>query len=144
MRWNMNCIRDILLCIEENTGLRKRCFFVDEGLTSAAQWLGTVTPPPDYQGALLQEYGNDTLIYHVHYCLDSGLAVRTTDRDEYKIWVADLTPEGHEFLAKIRDNNVWAKTKDMGTKIGSFSLSMVSKIAEGVATALLKQHLGLP
>ena len=29
MRLNMDCVRDILLCVEENTGLRKSCLFVD-------------------------------------------------------------------------------------------------------------------
>lgn len=92
----------------------------------------------------MSKYDNDTLIYHVHYCMDADLMVKSADSDEYKIWVADLTPSGHEFLAKIRSNDNWAKTKDIGTKIESFSLSMVSKTAEGVATTYLKQQLGLP
>ena len=143
MRLDFDCVRDILICIEENTGLRKHCYFVDSGLTTAAVWLDAVVDTPQYQIPLLKMYDNDTLIYHVHYCLDSGLAVGTPNKDEYKIHIADLSPAGHEFLAKIRDNSTWEKTKDIGVKIGSFSLTTVSKIAEGVATAFLNQQLGL-
>ena len=39
MRLDIDCIRDILLCVEENTGLRQHCFFVDSGLTSVEEFL---------------------------------------------------------------------------------------------------------
>ena len=42
MRINMDCIRDILLCVEENTGLHQACFFIsyaDAGIQAALEHL---------------------------------------------------------------------------------------------------------
>ena len=140
MRLDTDCIRDILLCIEENTGLRKYCYFIDQGLVSAAQWLGTVDDPPDFQQELLERYGNDTLIYHVHYCLDSGLAVGTDNKDEYKIHISDLSPSGHELLAKIRDEKQWATVKKGISAVRNYSLSALSAVAEGATSAAINAY----
>lgn len=42
----------------------------------------------------------------------------------------------------IRDNNNWAKIKDVSSTIGFASLKVVTAIAEGVATAAINQQLG--
>lgn len=57
--------------------------------------------------------------------------------------IRDITYRGHEFLANIRAPESWEKTKAIGAKVGSFGLSMASKIAETVATAYFKQIMGL-
>lgn len=141
MRLNIDCIRDVLLCIEENTGLRKRCFFIDSGLTDTAKWAGSVVPPPDYQMDLLQRYGNDTLIYHVHYCLDTDLASKSPGRDPYQIWIDDLSPSGHEFLAKIRDTTQWGAVKKGLSSVRNYSLSAISAVAEGVTSAAISSYV---
>lgn len=141
MRLDMDCVRDILLCIEENTGLRKMCFFIDSGLTAAAQWTGEPTNPPDYQEALLQKYDNDTLIYHVHYCLDADLADPKDERNEYyKIWICDLTVKGHELLEKIRTDKQWSAVKKGLSAVRDYSLSAVSAVAEGVTSAAISAY----
>ena len=140
MRLNMDCIRDILLCVEENTGLRKQCFFIDTGLTEAAEWAQAVCDPPTYQIPLLKKYGNDILIYHVHYCIDMELVVKTSNRDQYKIHVADLSPSGHELLGKIRDNNQWGIVKKALTAVRDYSLSALSAIAEGATSAAISAY----
>lgn len=145
MKLDMDCVRDMLLCVEENTGLRKSCFFIDEGLAGPAKWTGEIQSPPEYQIPLMARHGIDKLIYHLRYCADAGLIViGAGGKDQYKIIVADLTVYGHEFLSKIRDSKNWSKTKELGLKVGAFGLDMTSKIAEGIATAYLKQQLGLP
>ena len=59
-----------------------------------------------------------------------------------KLQKHDLSPAGHEFLSNIRDNNNWAKIKDVSSTIGFASLKVVTAIAEGVATAAINQQLG--
>lgn len=54
----------------------------------------------------------------------------------------DLTPDGHEFLANIREDNNWNKIKTISSSIGFASLKVISSIAEGVATAAINQQLG--
>ncbi|SCJ79203.1 Uncharacterised protein [uncultured Flavonifractor sp.] len=140
MRLNFDCVRDVLICIEENTGLRKCCFFVDTGLSYAAQWLGDETAPAEYQQKLSKRYDNDTLIYHVHYCLDSGLAVKSNHGSPYQIVVSDLSPQGHEFLAKIRDETQWGAVKKGLSAVRNYSLSAISSIAEGVTSAAIGSY----
>lgn len=143
MRLDMDCVRDALLCIEENTSVWKNCYFVDSELAKAAVILCEEVAIPDYQQELQKKYDNEKLIYHILYCIDANLARKTERKIEYSVGVADLTPDGHQFIANIRNNSNWQKTKELGGKVGAFSLSMVSKIAEGIATAYLKQQLGL-
>ena len=76
MRINMDCIREILLCIEENTGLQQMgCFisYADAGIQAA---LGEDTiPPKSYQVELESRYDHDDIIYNLKYCEDSELVV---------------------------------------------------------------------
>lgn len=143
MRLNLDCVRDVLFCVEEHVGLRKFCSFIDVD-SGAFAVLGENPPVPPHQVELLRTYENDELFYHVRYCVDAGLVYHLENSPSSQIVVTDLTPKGHEFLANIRSNENWNKTKAIGSKIGAFGLDMASKIAEGVATALLKQHLNLP
>lgn len=144
MRLNPNCVRDLLLDIEENSGLRKTAIFVDEYLLNkTSNFFGEDTEIPAHQKKLLEKYSCDELIYHVNYCAEAGLITISDLSSEVTIYVSDLTPLGHDFISNIRANNNWKKTLDIGGKIGTYSLNMLSKIAEGVVTALMKQQLGV-
>lgn len=143
LKLNMDCVRDVLLCVEENTGLRKACYFVDLGLSEATKFLGTSSELQKYQEELNKKYSNDELLYHVQYCVKTGLIKADNTGFGERIEVRDLTPYGHEFLSNIRDQGNWAKTKEIGGKVGAFGLNMVAKIAEGVATAYLNKQLGM-
>jgi Hypothetical protein (DUF2513) len=46
-----------------------------------------------------------------------------------------LTWEGHEFIEKIRDPEIWTKTKAGATKVGSWSIKLISDIAAGIIKA---------
>lgn len=143
MRLNMDCVRDILLCIEANTGLRKSCIFQDAGLYDAHNFLGNSVSIQLYQDQLLQKYENDMLIYHLRYCIDADLICADESSPVCDYVISDLTPSGHELIANIRNNSNWASTKDIGSKVGAFGLNMVAKIAESVATSLIAKYLPL-
>lgn len=144
MKLNLDCVRGILLCVEANTGLRKRCFFIDSGLEKSERIIGnTPTPPAEYQIELLKKYDNDELIYHVNYCIDAGLLLPGGQKGLYQLIIVDLTPKGHDFLENIRDNKVWAGIKGISEKIGSRSLEAVIQIASNVITELIKAQFGL-
>ena len=99
MRINMDCIRDILLCVEENTGLQQRCFFISYDLAKVQELIGlpAIEPAP-YQIELEKLYANEDLIYHLKYCFDAGLIEAQDNIPNYQIWVADLTVKGHDLL----------------------------------------------
>lgn len=144
MKLNLDCVRQILLCVEENTGLRKSCFFVDSGLEKGEVIVGNdPVPPPDYQSKLLEEFSNDELIYHINYCVESKLLSANSQLGLYQIFIADLTPKGHDFLENIRDSQVWSGIKNIATKVGSKSLESVIQIASNVITQLIKAQFGL-
>lgn len=52
-----------------------------------------------------------------------------------------LTWQGHEFLDRIRNESVWKETK---RSILSRGLGFTTEVITAVATAVTKQHLGLP
>lgn len=144
MRLDADCVRDVLLCVEENTGLRKAAVFTDTGLADqTAAFLGNEVSVKDYQLELEKSYPCDKLIYHLNYCAEAGLVKLGDFTAGDTIWVEDLTPAGHEFLSNIRESSNWEKTMDIAGKAGTTAISMLTKIAEGVALALAKQHLGL-
>lgn len=144
MRLNLDCIRQILLCAEENTGLRKFCFFIDSGLEESQIIVGSpLIPPPDYQISLLEKFDNDELIYHINYCVESDLLSMDNSFAPYQIIIKDLTPKGHDFLENIRDNKVWSGIKDVASKVGSKSLDSVIQISSNVITQLIKSQFGI-
>ncbi len=124
MKIDNECVRDILFTIEEETNFDKGCFMI--GAAKKYERLKKY----DEQGKIL---------YHVRYLAMKGMIYLPNQsiKNTY-----DLTPEGHEFLANIREDNNWKKIKNVSSNIGFASLKVVSAIAEGVATAAINQQLG--
>lgn len=144
MKLNLDCVRSILLCVEDNTGLRTRCIFVDSYRDSKLATMGMKTQKQmDYQKELLEEYDIDELMYHVKYCIEADLIAEVQGSSLYLRQIADLTPKGHNFLANIRDNSVWGGVKSVAAKIGSKSLDAVTQIASNVVAELIKSHFGI-
>lgn len=144
MKLNLDCIRQILLCVEEHTGLRKACFFIDSGLEESEIMIGNSPIPfPDYQSKLLEKFSNDELIYHLNYCVESDLLTTNESYGLYQIFIMDLTPKGHDFLENIRDSKVWSNVKDIASKVGSKSLDSIIQISSNVIAQLIKSQLRL-
>lgn len=124
MKIDNECVRDILFTIEEETNFDKGCFMI--GVAKKYDRL----EKHKEQGKVL---------YHVRYLAMKGM-IYLPDKSIPNTY--DLTPEGHEFLANIREDNNWKKIKNVSSNIGFASLKVVSAIAEGVATAAINQQLG--
>lgn len=144
MKLNLDCVRQILLIVEENTGLRKYCFFIDSGLEEGEIAIGSpLISLPDYQINLLKNYDNDELIYHINYCVESKLLSIDSSSGLYQIIIKDLTPKGHDFLENIRDNKVWSGVKSIASKIGATTLDSVIQISSNVITQLIRAQFGI-
>lgn len=135
MKLNPDCIRDIMLCVEDNTGLRQSCRFVDTGLDDAMQFVGDVKKPMAYQLELLKKYDNNELIYHLRHCIEANLMTCHDLSDEYIFIINDLTPLGHDFLAHIRPKKAWQKIVEIAEPIGATSLNGLIQIAANVTSA---------
>ncbi|MDE6567943.1 MAG: DUF2513 domain-containing protein [Lachnospiraceae bacterium] len=124
MKIDNDCVRDILFTIEEETTFEKGCIMI--GAAGNYQKLKKYKEP-------------GKILYHVRYLAMKGL-IYLPDKKIPNTY--DLTPDGHEFLSNIREDNNWNKIKGISSNIGFASLKIVSAIAEGVATAAINQQLG--
>lgn len=139
MRLDLDCVRDILLCIEENTDLHHDCHFIEVDRFDIDS---NEKDFPPYQNDLQKNYDNNTLLYHVYYCINAGLIRKGMKYDDM-LRISDLTPAGHEFLNNIREDNIWNGIKSVSSKVGAKSLEAVTQIASNVITELIKTHFGI-
>lgn len=128
MKFNPDCVRDILIHIES----------FEYGSSHTI----------DQMCSELPRYSYEELDYHCLHLYDAGFIKATTVniRGGYLPQVSrvfDLTYQGHQFLDEIRSDNVWNKTKETAKSIGSFSVNTLSTIATGVITSLAQKGLGL-
>lgn len=99
----------------------------------------------------VEGYDRATIAYHCQLLEEAGLVssciVRYADDSVFFFSVGGLTWEGADYLDKMRDDSVWAKTKNLAAEKGvplvvetvkTISSAVVSSLAEGVASALLK------
>ncbi|MEF2889570.1 MAG: DUF2513 domain-containing protein [Turicibacter sanguinis] len=114
MRLNPDCIRDILLFVEENIDSMKSCVLFDELVNS------------------LDKYDRNTLHYHVNQISKHDFVDDVFYAGNEPQFISDLSPKGHAFLANIRSNTTWNKTKEIASKVGSFSLEALVQIAATV------------
>ncbi len=122
MRLNLDCIRDILLFVEDGID-SKKVYVTFEDLVST-----------------LDTYDRNTLYYHVNQISKHDFVDNVFYADNQPQLISDLTPGGHAFLANIRSNSVWNQVKSICLKLGVFSLSNVVQIASSVTADLITNH----
>lgn len=94
-------------------------------------------------------YTRDQIAYHLALIVKAGYAegpqprYSSTGNDPaipIGVLMTRLTPAGHDFIATLRDDTVWAKVKERLAKVGgSASLEAIGQ----VGAAVTKQLLGL-
>lgn len=127
MQLNPNCVRDVLIAVEANTGYN---IYFDY-------------PKERDNAPSLSTYSDDEIRYHILQCAKANL-IELKSRDlAGNLGITDLTPNGHEFLANIRSDTVWNNVKEVSSKIGSTSITALAQIASGTITALIKYQLGI-
>lgn len=125
MKLNPDCVRDILLAVEEHSELGK---YVDFEYAS------------DYTQT--EKYSDQEVGYHINQCSMSGLLVDVRWDLLGNCSIKDISPSGHEFLANIRADNNWNKVKKTASEIGSNSLSVLTQIATSVISGAISANLG--
>ena len=120
MKLNPDCVREILLDVE------KRAIY---GQT--VNYLN----PIDFQ--VFQNYSPNEVLYHIRQCHESGFFIGNTRFLHDGCIIKDLSPAGHEFLANIRKDTNWNRTKEIAQSIGSTSLDVMKDIAAQVISNLI-------
>lgn len=127
MKLNHDCIRDLLLYIEENSSYSNKIN------------LNYIT---------LKNYSTEEILYTADKLIEANLldCIRANQFTNSlpSIIVRSITFEGHKFLDNIRDNVVWKNTKNILSKFTSTSIGMVGDIASQVISKIISQQLNLP
>lgn len=124
MKLNPDCIREILILVEE-----------------ACDHENYLECPEEFPSSVTERYSLNELYYHIKQCELSGFIRGVNWLLDGSCSIRDLTPSGHQFLADIRSDTNWNKTKEIAQKVGSTSLSAIAKIASEVITAVIKSQM---
>lgn len=54
-----------------------------------------------------------------------------------------LTSKGHDFADSVRDEKIWAVTKDGALKAGGYSLELLGSLAKGLLKKQIEKHTGI-
>ncbi len=127
MKLNLDCIRDILLCMEK------------------AEYMETLSMPQVYEA--LPSYSHEDINYSALKLAEAGLidatVVSCDGVIDTVVKLNDILFEGHEFLANIREATIWNGVKSVAVKVGSQSLSAIIQIASNVVAEHIKAYLNL-
>lgn len=125
VRLNSDCVRDILLTVEEACGFNQPMQYCAD----------------DNNYDRLKKYSHEEIAYHINQCKLSDLIINVITSDGGAFFmIGDLSPKGHQFLADIREDNIWNKVKTIACKIGSFSLSALMQISSNVISEQIKSQ----
>lgn len=124
MRLNPDCTRDILIFLEERTS-------ANGVLEYSARNMSEQLNDP-------LRYSAEEVMYHISQCALSGFFVGYEEDCSGNFILRDISPKAHEFLANVRSDTVWNKTKSVAGKIGTTSLNALCQIASTVISELIK------
>lgn len=142
MKINFELIRDLLLAIEARSTLHRTLPFFDKSELANEIRNSLDEPAPvllEYQIELEKKYPNENLIYHLYYCINDNL-VRLHRENGVALYIDDLTVQGHQYVALVRDVSYWSKIKRYVSDIGQ-PLTTQSVLLAG--EHFLKSVLGL-
>lgn len=126
MKLDHECIRDLLLKLEEKTKLVNSNGFMEF--------------EPIYFDEIcsaLPDYSEETIAYTSHKLYESDfIRIAIAEDDFYiaKIIYYDITFEGHQYLDSIREKSIWEKIKPVA---GSLTLDGIKALAGHWALKLL-------
>ena len=121
MKLDLDCIRDILLTVEENTGYN--------------EYMTVSETSMEY--SLLKKHDNKQIMYHIIQSEKANLIEAEQIDLAGNILIKDLTPYGHKFIANIRENSNWNKIKKIANEVGTTSLEAIMQIAINVIGGII-------
>ena len=139
MKLNPDCIRDVMIALESETGIEcidGKYFF--SGLT-ANSFLG--------KSSIKGKHSRQDVIYSLLQLAESGYIFMDYKINLYELEIRRIlyiTPKGHDFLSNIREDSAWKKIKGISGKISSVSISALVQIASSVMDDFIKHQIGPP
>lgn len=124
MKLNPDCLRDILLYIEDVTDLDNH----------------PVIEPTDLP-APLNSYESSEVMYHIKQAELSNLILDCKWYMDGSCSIKYLTPDGHQFVGNIQSPKLWSKVKSITQDAGVNTLRALIEIASKVALASIQSHV---
>ena len=139
MKLNKECIRDILLYVEEH------CIFEDNKLGKYR--IHEVSFHELCLAKDLSQFTPDDIRYTISKLFEGRyIQGYVIPKDAYVTFsiakIDGLSLYGHDLLDNIRPEPVWNETKSVLQKVGDFSLGILSKVAGEIMTAYTKKMMG--
>lgn len=122
LKLNEDCVRAVLLDVEEKYKF------------------GDFLNLKDFEEGNSSMFSEEEIEYTIIRLEEAGFIIATIQWINGAPWhisVSSLTWQGHEFLDNVRDTKIWRETKEVASKAGSVSLSMLATIASSVITKSL-------
>lgn len=120
LKLNQDCVRNLLLTIEENLS-----------------YPGRLTLQELKDSPRLKDFSEKDIIYTMDTLADAGhieLTFPSLGKN-----VARMTFNGHSLLDNVRDDKIWAETKNAAAKVAGASFAVLSDIA----AEFIKKKVGL-
>ncbi|MFQ7657004.1 MAG: DUF2513 domain-containing protein [Anaerostipes hadrus] len=134
MKLNHDCIRDVMIYIENN------CIYEDDSRGNRSIH-SRVFYEIIHDEKLSSRYTEDEIRYVVAqlYFEDMVIATMTPETLNFRQFDVDsLSFKGHEFLDNIKDDTIWKKTKKfVGERLNSASLAIIANVASKIAIEAL-------
>ena len=144
MKLNPDCIRDLMMFLEEKTWVTVK----DDG-RSKFSYFHVLCPALIQELDPVNKYSLEEVLYHIIQLSESGYI--STDftfnpsRDDGAFRLARvyyITPKGHELIASIEEDKRWNKIKKILAPLGSVSLAVIESVASGVTSAIIEKSTG--
>lgn len=131
MKLNYDCVRDVLLYIEENI----EYINTDNNLAHKSLNFGQVIKG-------LPKYEKNDVIYSIEKLFEARFIVltslyRNNSGEITKAQIADITWNGHDFLNNIREEVVWDATKIAANKVKAVSVFTLKTISAQIIKMLI-------
>lgn len=130
MKFNLDCARDVLFLLEDkltiSSDLEISWLFFEDIKSNLIKY-----DPGEIANTLfvLEEAG-----FIIAKAIFGGDCIT-------QFFVSRITYDGYQFIESIRPEPVWHKVKNISSKIGSFSVDVISQIAVGTLTSLISAQL---
>lgn len=127
MKLNPDCIRDVLLCLEENLKITEEQNFSQMTLVQLKE--------------KLSNYSDDDIFYSVYNLHQihfiEGNIKNASNKVMYFCEIKNITWDGHQFLNTIRPITVWEATKKGASKLGIMSMNALATISSKIVEAII-------
>lgn len=123
MKLNYDCVRDVMLYLEENLNFGNPIRDTNINLNYDIK---------EIRYSLLK-------LHEINY-LDGSVS-KYMDGD-YSVITTDITFYGHKFIGEIQSDTIWDKTKSVSKDLGIQTINGITQIAGSVISGLILSKLG--